>query len=117
MEDYKYIKVPKQISLSEYEQNGYCLAPSKYSRFLPIDTVNYWSLEQLCTESKKKIAFSIKTLYSYSEIGDIDVTNGAVDSTSFFGINLPSENPKEIKQGDIVISTVRTYRGGIGVIF
>ena len=117
MEDYKYIKVPKQISLSEYEQNGYCLAPSKYSRFLPIDTVNYLSLEQLCTESKRKISFSIKTLYNYSEIGDIDVTNGSVDSTSFFGINLPSENPKEIKQGDIVISTVRTYRGGIGYIY
>lgn len=117
MENYKYIKVPKQIRLSEYEQNGYCLAPSKYSRFLPIDTVNYLSLEQLCTESKKKISFSINTLYNYSEIGDIDVTNGYVDSTAFFGINLPSENPKEIKQGDIVISTVRTYRGGIGFIY
>jgi type I restriction enzyme S subunit len=117
MKDYKYIKVPKQISLSEYEQNGYCLAPSKYSRFLPIDKVNYLSLAQLCTESKKKIPFNVKTLYNYSEIGNIDVTNGSVDSTAFYGINLPSKNPKEIKQGDIVISTVRTYRGGIGYIY
>ncbi|MCD6654611.1 MAG: restriction endonuclease subunit S [Sulfurovum sp.] len=117
MADYKYIRVPKQISLTEYEQNGYCLAPSKYSRFLPCDTVNYMSLDELCTESKKKISFSIKNEYYYSEIGDIDVTNGGVNHSKFYGINLPSENPKELKQGDIVISTVRTYRGGIGFIY
>ena len=117
MNNYKYIKVPNQISLSEYEQNSYCLAPSKYSRFLPIDSVNYLSLEQICTESKNKISFNIQTKYNYSEIGDIDVTSGSVDHMEFYGINLPSENPKLIKQGDIVISTVRTYRGGIGYIY
>ncbi len=117
MDNYKYIKVPKQISLKEYEQNGYCLAPSKYSRFLPSETINYLSLEELCTESKKKITFNIKNEYHYSEIGDIDVTNGSVNHTKHFGINLPSENPKEIKQGDILISTVRTYRGGIGYVY
>ncbi len=117
MESYKYIKIPKQISLYEYKQNGYCLAPSKYSRFQPCRTVNYRLLDELCTESKKKINFNNKNKYHYSEIGDINVSNGAVNHTPFFGINLPSENPKELRQGDIVISTVRTYRGGIGFVY
>lgn len=117
MENYKYIKVPNQISLNEYEQNAYCLAPSKYSRFLPNESVDYLTLAELCTESKKKIVFNIKSKYHYSEIGDIDVNTGSIDFTKFFGINMPSENPKELKQGDIVISTVRTYRGGIGYVY
>lgn len=116
MVNYKYIKIPKQISITEYQENEYCLAPSKYSRFMPCDTVRYMSLDELCTESKKKIQFSIKNEYHYSEIGDIDVSNGSVNHSKFYGINLPSKNSKELRQGDIVISTVRTYRGGIGFI-
>lgn len=117
MENYKYIKVPNQISLSEFIQNDFCLAPSKYSRFSPNDSVKYLSLKELCTESKKKIIFNTGNEYHYSEIGDIDVNNGSVNQSKYFGIKLPSENPKEIKQGDIVISTVRTYRGGIGFVY
>lgn len=117
METYTYIKVPNQISLSEYEQNDYCLAPSKYSRFLPSGNTKYMSLDELCTESKSKITFNKINQYNYSEIGDIDVNNGSVNRNVFYGINLPSENPKKIIQGDIVISTVRTYRGGVGYIY
>jgi hypothetical protein len=116
MEEFKYIKVPNSISLAEFEANDYCLAPSKYSRFRPNEFVTYKTLDELITESKKKIAFNKTKLYQYSEIGDIDVSNGFVSDNSFYGIDLPSENPKELKQGDIVISTVRTYRGGIGII-
>jgi len=117
MEPYTYIKVPKEIRLTEFEQNSYCLAPSKYSRFIPCDNTNYMTLDELCSESKSKINFHRSTQYNYSEIGDIDVNNGSVDRASLFGVNLPSENPKMLKQGDIVISTVRTYRGGVGFIY
>lgn len=117
MDNYKYITVPKQITLSEYKQNGYCLAPSKYSRFLPCEKVNYISLDKLCTESKNKISFNKKNEYYYSEISDIDVTNGSVNQSRYYGINIPSENAKVLKQGDIVVSTVRTYRGGVGFIY
>lgn len=116
MENYKYIKVPTSISFKEMQENDCCFAPSKYSRFIPNQNIEYMSLSILCTESTNKIQFNKKDSYHYSEIGDIDVNNGFVESNHYYGIDMPSENPKIIKQGDIVISTVRTYRGGIGYI-
>jgi type I restriction enzyme S subunit len=116
MENYQYIKVPNYLTLSEIIENKYNLAPSKYSRFIPVPNVTYKTLDTLCVESKSNILYRSKTRYYYSEIGDIDVNNGSLRSSQLYGIKLPTENPKKIKSGDILISTVRTYRGGIGYV-
>ena len=80
--------------------------------------MNYQTLADLCVESKEKISkINKQDKYFYSEIGDINVNNGLVNVNSFYGIGLPSDNPKSLKQGDILISTVRTYRGGVGFIY
>lgn len=113
---YKYIGVPKSISFHECEKNGFVFAPSKYSRFLPDDNTLYKPLSSVCKESKKKIRPERKKQYTYSEIGDINVNCGSIESNTYFGFNLPSDSPKKCKKGDILISTVRTYRGGIGII-
>ena len=118
MSDYKYITIPKTISFNDIAQNNYCFAPSKYSKFAPNSKVNYQPLANLCVESKEKTSkINKQDKYFYSEIGDIDVNNGLVNVNSFYGIGLPSDNPKSLKQGDILISTVRTYRGGVGFIY
>ncbi|MCX6159051.1 MAG: hypothetical protein NTY74_13810 [Ignavibacteriae bacterium] len=114
--EYQYIKVPNQITLQECIENDYCLAPSKYSRFLPNKRINFETLSSLCSVSIKKLKINIKSKYHYSEIGDINVSDGSVNSKTFYGLDLPSENPKELKQNDILISTVRTYRGGVGFV-
>lgn len=116
MSDYKYIRTPRSISFNEIQENNYCFAPSKYSRFIPTESVNYITLDELITETVQKTKISTKSQYKYSEIGDINVENGFVENNSYYGINMPSDNPKTIKEHDIVISTVRTYRGGIGYI-
>ena len=114
--DYKYIGTPKQIKLQECVANGFVFAPSKYSRFLPSQNSLYTPLLQLCKVSTKKIIFDRKKEYRYSEIGDIDVSNGTIDNHSYYGIDLPSDNPKNCIKRDILVSTVRTYRGGIGIV-
>lgn len=116
MGNYQYIKVPNTISLQEYVDNDFCLAPSKYSRFLPNENIVFKPLASLCTESIKKLKVSVKLEYSYSEIGDISVSDGSIASSKYFGLNIPSETPKEVRQNDILISTVRTYRGGVGFV-
>ena len=73
-------------------------------------------LSSVCEESKIKIPFSRENIYNYSEIGDIDVSNGIISNRVFYGVDLPSENPKQCQMGDILVSTVRTYRGGVGMV-
>ena len=113
---YKYIGVPKTISSKDCAENGYVFAPSKYSRFIPNDNVLFVPLSQVCEESKTKTDVKRGEMYHYSEIGDIDVSNGTISSTPLYGLHLPSENPKCVQKNDILVSTVRSYRGGFGLI-
>lgn len=113
---FKYIGIPKSISYKECKDNNFVFAPSKYSRFLPSNDALFVPLSSLCKESKTKIKVKRNGQYQYSEIGDINVNTGTILSTSFYGIQLPSENPKEVKKDDILISTVRSYRGGFGMV-
>lgn len=113
---YKYIGTPKSITYRNCCENDNIFAPSKYSRFLPHNESLFVSLSSICEESKSKISFDRRKQYAYSEIGDINVSNGTVDYHLHYGIDLPSENPKQCKKGDILVSTVRTYRGGIGFV-
>lgn len=114
--DYQYIKVPNSITLQEFSENDFCLAPSKYSRFIPNSHVTFETLHDLCTESKNKTKINKTHRYSYTEIGDIDVNTGDVLKNEYWGIENPSKNPKKLKKEDIIVSTVRTYRGGVGFV-
>lgn len=113
---YKYIGIPKSISYRACCENDNVFAPSKYTRFLPQNDKLFVPLSSVCQESKSKISFNRKEMYAYSEIGDIDVSNGTIDYHNYYGIDLPSDNPKSCKKGDILVSTVRTYRGGVGLL-
>lgn len=113
---YKYIGIPRTISYRTCCENNIVFAPSKYTRFLPNNDSLFVPLSSLCQEYKGKIPFNRKELYAYTEIGDIDVTNGSIHHQFYYGIDLPSDNPKQCKKGDILVSTVRTYRGGIGLV-
>lgn len=113
---YKYIGIPQKITYKDCCKNNFVFAPSKYSRFLPQNKNLFVPLSSLCKESKSKIKIKREKEYSYTEIGDIDVSSGNVDYKIYYGQDLPSDNPKSCKKGDILISTVRTYRGGIGLV-
>ncbi len=114
--DYKYIGVPTSITYSECCEHDYEFAPSKYSRFFPNDEQLFVPLSSLCKESKNRIPFDKRQMYLYTEIGDIEVSNGTISKKNYLGADMPTKNPKECKKGDILISTVRTYRKGIGYV-
>ena len=63
MSDYKYIRTPRSISFNEIQENNYCFAPSKYSRFIPTESVNYITLDELITETVQKTKISTKSQY------------------------------------------------------
>lgn len=113
---YKYIGIPKSITYRDCHENDSVFAPSKYSRFIPQSKDLFVPLSNVCQESKSKVSLNKKRMYTYSEIGDIDVSNGTIIYNNYYGINIPSDNPKQCKKGDILVSTVRTYRGGIGMV-
>ncbi len=113
---YKYIRVPQIVTINQIEENSYCLAPSKYSRFYPNKNVKYKTLKDLVEKSDSKTKVKTHRVYKYTEIGDIDVNTGFVEGSRVSGYFLPNKNPKKIQNGDILISTVRTYRGGVGLV-
>ena len=113
---YKYIRVPNTITFENCQANNFVFAPSKYSRFIPTNSELFVPLSRKCIERKDKIKVNRRLTYSYSEIGDIDVNNGTVGFRTSYGLNLPSENPKKCCPNDILISTVRSYRGGFGML-
>jgi len=113
---YQYVTTPNQVSISEIENSNYCLAPSRYSAFRPNTNVLFQTLNSLIKEATSKIQLKRNEKYFYSEIGDIEVNSGKVNGNLYWGIELPSQNPKTVKENDILISTVRTYRGGIGIV-
>jgi hypothetical protein len=114
--NYKYIDVPTSVTLKEIIDNGWSLTPSKYSRYSPRNGVSFKTMYDLTTQSFKKNKIFKNQNYSYTEIGDINVNTGKVDANNFWGLTIPSESPKQIKKGDILLSTVRTYRGGVGIV-
>lgn len=113
---YKYINIPKEISFNLIKGEKYCLAPSKYSDFYPRTDVDFRILTSITTHSTARTKVKKSSKYKYIEIGDIEVNTGFVDSNQNYGYFLPSENPLQIENQDILISTVRTYRKGIGII-
>ena len=55
-------------------------------------------------------------MYRYAEIKDIDVNTGGITFREMPGSCLPTYRPSVAKKGDVLVSTVRTYRKGIGYV-
>jgi len=112
----KYVHAPNEISHHTIRDNKFCLAPSKYSYFYPDSNVEYRTLNSLADLSEKRVKVKKKEVYKYIEIGDINVNYGYIDGKKYFGHFVPSSSPKLVKTDDILVSTVRTYRKGIGIV-
>lgn len=111
-----YVRIPQEISLKEVRENHFCFAPSKYNAFYPEDRSRFEVLEQLIETKNERTVTEKDKKYTYIQIGDIDVNTGDVDYKENFGMFLPTSSPLQVKDQDILISTVRTYRRGIGFV-
>ena len=115
----KYVHVPSELPISEIRASEACFSPSRYVRFIPpnISTASWFApLDKLIVLRNSQIAINKGNWYHHAEIGDIDVTTGGVSFHKMRGYQLPDKRLLEAKNGDVLISTVRTYRKGIGIV-
>lgn len=115
----RYVSVPKELPLSGISLNNACFAPGRYVRFVPPNTKAqkiFAPLDKLIVLRETKIIPQKEKYYRYAEIGDIDVNTGGISFKKLKGYRIPTNRPSIAKKGDILVSTVRTYRKGIGCV-
>lgn len=112
----QYVRTPQSISTKDLIGNKYCYAPSKYSAFHPKDKSKFEILARLVDPKNQRESVQKDRKYQYVEIGDVNVDTGAIDYEEIFGVHVPSSKPLKVERGDILVSTVRTYRKGIGYV-
>lgn len=110
-----HVSARKELRFSEIIQSGYCLAPSRYAEKGLVKSVTYRDLHNVIVEGTEREKIVPSATYDYVEISDIDVSLGTVSPNTMFGIYVPSMSPVSIKDRDILLSTVRTYRNGIAM--
>jgi hypothetical protein len=115
----RYVRVPKEISSKDIRSEGFCYSPGRFIRFVPPElgvSSHFAPLDKLVVVRDEAVKVAKGGSYRYAEIGDIDVDTGGVVFQQSLGYRLPNQRPQRVRHGDVLISTVRTYRKGIGVV-
>jgi type I restriction enzyme S subunit len=115
----RYVSVPSEVPIEEIAAADACLSPGRYVRFVvPADQKgsHFAALDTLVKVRDSKCKADRVLPYRYAEIGDIDVHTGDVVFRESKGYYLPTRRPAVARNGDVLISTVRTYLGGIGLV-
>lgn len=115
----KYVRAPRELHSTELRAGEACYSPGRYVRFVPPKSrgvSQFAPLDKLVVVREDSVKTRKSATYRYAEIGDIDVATGGVTFRKLQGFRLPTARPALAKTGDILISTVRTYRKGIGFV-
>lgn len=115
----KYVRVPRELHSNELRAGEACFSPGRYVRFVPPKSrgaSQYAPLDKLVVVREDSVKARKADTYRYAEIGDINVATGGVTFREMKGFRLPTARPARAEAGDILISTVRTYRKGIGFV-
>jgi hypothetical protein len=115
----KYVRVPRELHTNDLRSEEFCFSPGRYVRFAPPkqkSASHFAPLDRLVVVREEPVKACKSETYLYAEIGDIDVTTGGVSFREMKGYRLPTARPARAKKGDVLISTVRTYRKGIGFV-
>ena len=67
-------------------------------------------------QNKSTFKIDDEKLYHYVEIGSVNVANGEIIANKVLGKDLPANAKRVLKKGDVIVSKVRTYRGGITIV-
>lgn len=111
-----YIHKPLTIKKNELFSKNKIFAPSRHNQLIiqnsSVETLS--SLVELGTTNLN--IEKNKGYYQYIEIGDINTTTGGIRYKTVKSIDVSSASVSKIQKNDILISTVRTYLGGIGIV-
>ncbi|HBD95743.1 MAG: hypothetical protein A2015_12880 [Spirochaetes bacterium GWF1_31_7] len=110
-----YIIKPKSVKKSEIIKNDYIFSASRHNNIQINSNFDY--LVNLIKISKKSVSLTNqKKYFNYVEIGSINTTTGYIEPTLKKSIDISTDSVFQLEKDDILISTVRTYLGGIGII-
>lgn len=111
-----YIRKPHSIKKSQILSKELIFSPSRY-KYVEIKNSDKLSLEDFIEQSTDSHSLSNKKgFYQYVEIGDINTLTGNINYKTVRSIDPSSSSVYKLKKDDILISTVRTYLGGIGYV-
>lgn len=110
-----YIVKPKSVKKSAILEREYIFSASRHND-IQINS-NFDFLVNLIDISKKSVSLkNQKKYFNYVEIGSINTTTGYVEPTYKKSIDISTDSVYQLQKDDILISTVRTYLGGIGIV-
>ncbi len=115
----RYVCIPEELPIRAVRASDSCLSPGRYETFIPPaqnSASHFAPLDKLVVFRKSQIKAKKDAWYLYAEIGDIDVATGGVSFRKLRGYQLPTRTPRIAQFGDVLISSVRTYRRGIGYV-
>ncbi|RLE65645.1 MAG: hypothetical protein DRJ38_03355 [Thermoprotei archaeon] len=109
----------KRTEIGERLDVEYYHFPRLIPEILSKGPYSVYLLSDIATISRKTINPKRypKKVFNYVEISNIDEAEGDITHFSqFYGIHAPQRARRLLRAGDIVISSVRTYRGAIAII-
>jgi len=110
-----YLIKPKSVKKSEVQEREYIFSASRYND-IQINS-NFDFLDNLITVSKNSVNLKKqKKYFNYVEIGSINTSTGYVVPTYKKSVDISADSVYQLQKDDILISTVRTYLGGIGIV-
>lgn len=113
----KYVHVPSELHTSDILEAEACFSPGRYVRFIPPKGASHYApLDKLVVVREEITKAKKGETYRYAEIGDINVATGGIGFREMKGYRLPTTRPARAMNGDVLVSTVRTYRKGIGLV-
>lgn len=115
----KYVRVPRELHTSDVLAEEACFSPGRYVRFVPPTqkgASRYAPLDKLVVVREEVVKARKGETYRYAEIGDINIATGGIGFREMKGYRLPTARPARAESGDVLVSTVRTYRKGIGLV-
>lgn len=110
-----YIIKSTSTKKSKIIEKDLIFSASRYNE-IQINT-KFEYLTDLIEISKKSVSLkNNKKHFNYVEIGSINSSTGYIEPIYKKSIDISTNTVYELKKNDILISTVRTYLGGIGII-
>lgn len=115
----KYVHVPRELHTNDILAEESCFSPGRYVRFIPPthkSLSHYAPLDKLVLVREEPVKAQKSETYHYAEIGDINIATGGITFREMKGYLLPTQRPARAENGDVLVSTVRTYRKGVGLV-
>jgi len=106
----------------EVVENGRCDGEYYQPKYLQIEThiKSYkkgYSLIKDCFCENKCVSALSEDNYKYIEIGDVNISDGTYKYNTIAKMDLPVSARIELAKGDLLISTVRPYRGAVSIVY